>query len=62
METTTGKMGTLVAEILGGVNGGLSSITTDVLSDKPLSWTDAGLSAGACFVGGMTGNVFLVIL
>lgn len=55
-------MGTLVAEILSGANGGVSSITTDVLSDKPISWTDAGLSSGACFVGGMTGNVFLVIL
>ncbi|HCB9840006.1 TPA: hypothetical protein M2Q89_004894 [Escherichia coli] len=58
LDETTGKMGPLVAGILGGVNGGVSSITTDVLADKPISWSDAGLSAGAGFVGGMTGNVF----
>ena len=58
LDETTGKMGPLVAGVLGGVNGGVSSITTDVLADRPISWTDAGLSAGAGFVGGMTGNVF----
>ncbi|HEG1721934.1 TPA: hypothetical protein SCR39_004750 [Escherichia coli O157] len=59
LDETTGKMGPVITGLIGGVNGAASSITADVVADRPINWTDAGISAGAGFVGGMTGNILL---
>lgn len=59
LDETTGKMGPVITGLIGGVSGAASSITADVVADRPINWTDASISAGAGFVGGMTGNVLL---
>lgn len=57
MEETKGKVGPLVTGAIGALGGAGTSIATDVIAGNDINWTNAGINAGAGFVGGLTGNV-----
>ncbi|MBL5828635.1 hypothetical protein [Serratia fonticola] len=57
LEETKGKMGPVITGVIGGFGGAATSIAADVSANRPINWTGAGISAGAGFVMGASGNV-----